>query len=82
MLAGLREHLEATCAKALTATLVILNSPHMASHDVSWVLGAHVCFGSFDFIIAMEGELARAPAPVQLPCSTNLDATGEAFEKL
>ena len=54
----------------------------MASHGVSWVSGAHVCFGSLDFFITTEGELARAPAPVQLLCSTGLDAIVEALKKL
>ena len=54
----------------------------MASHGISWVPGAHVRFGSLDLIVAIEGELARAPAPVQLPRSTGLDATVKAFEEL
>ena len=54
----------------------------MASHGVSWVSGAHVCFESLDFIVATEGELTRAPIPVQLPRSTDLDATVEAFAEL
>ena len=54
----------------------------MASHSVSWVPGVHVRFGSLDFIVATEGELARAPAPVQLLCSTGLDAIVEALKKL
>ena len=54
----------------------------MASHGVSWVPGAHVRFGSLDFIITGEEELARAPAPVQLLRSTSLDAIVEALEKL
>ena len=54
----------------------------MASHGVSWVLGAHVRFGSLDFIVATEGELVRAPAPIQLIRSTGLNATVEALEKL
>ena len=54
----------------------------MASHGVSWVPGAHVRFGSLDFIVTTQGELAWAPAPVKLPHSTDLDATVEAFEEL
>ena len=54
----------------------------MASHGISWVPGAHVRFGSLDLIVAIEGELARAPAPVQLLRSTSLDTTVEALEKL
>ena len=54
----------------------------MASHGVSWVPGVHVRFGSLDFFVTAEGELAWAPAPVQLLCSTGLDATVEALEKL
>ena len=39
-------------------------------------------FGSLDFFVIAEGELARAPAPVQLLHSTGLDATVEALEEL
>ena len=41
-----------------------------------------MCFGSLDFFVTTEGELARAPAPVQLLRSTNLDATVVALEDL
>ena len=51
----------------------------MASHDVSWVLGAHMCFGNLDFIIMMEGELVKASATVQPLHSTGLDMTIDAF---
>jgi hypothetical protein len=44
----------------------------MASHDIDWTPGAHVCFGSLDFIITTEGELARAPA-AQTPLAIGLD---------
>ena len=54
----------------------------MASHGVSWVLGAHVHFGSMDFFVTAERELAWAPAPVQLLRSTGLAATVEALEEL
>ena len=54
----------------------------MASHGVSWVQSAHVCFGSLDFIITMEGELAQAPAAVQPLHSAGLDAIVEALEEL
>ena len=39
-------------------------------------------FESLDFFITTKGELARAPAPVQLLRSTSLDATVEALEEL
>ena len=39
--------------------------PRMASHDISWVSGAHVRFGDLDFIITMGGELALAHAAIQ-----------------
>jgi hypothetical protein len=39
----------------------------MASHDIDWTSGAHVRFGSLDFIVTTEGELARAPTPRLLP---------------
>jgi hypothetical protein len=36
----------------------------MASHGINWTPGAHVCFGSLDFIITMEEELVQALRPV------------------
>jgi len=54
----------------------------MASHDLSWVSGTHVCFGDLDFIVTMEGELAMAPAAVRPLHSTGLDAIAEALEEL
>ena len=54
----------------------------MASHGVSWVLGAHVRFGNLDFIIMTEGELAQVPAAVQPLHSASLDAIAEALEEL
>ena len=54
----------------------------MASHGVSWVPGTHVGFGSLDFIVTTEGELAQAPAAVQPLHSAGLDATVEALEQL
>jgi hypothetical protein len=50
----------------------------MASRGISWVLGAHVRFGSLDFIVATEGELVRALAP-QPPLANGLDAIVEAL---
>ena len=32
----------------------------MASHAISWVLAAHVCFGDLDFIVMVGGGLALA----------------------
>ena len=54
----------------------------MSSHGISWVPGARAHFGSLDFIVTAEGELAWAPAPVQLFRSTGLDATVKALEKM
>jgi hypothetical protein len=54
----------------------------MASHDVSWTPGAHVRFGSLDFLTTVEGGLVRAPALVQPPRSASLDTAIEALEKL
>ena len=54
----------------------------MASHGVSWVPGAHMCFGNLDFIVTMEGELAQVPATVQPLHSAGLDAIAEALEEL
>ena len=54
----------------------------MASHNLSWVPGVHVCFGDLDFIITTEGELAPTPAAVQPHHSAGLDATTKALEEL
>ena len=54
----------------------------MASHNLSWVPGAHVPFGDLDFIIMTEGELAMAPAAVRPLHSTSLDTITEALEEL
>ena len=45
----------------------------MANHNISWVLGAHVRFGSLDFIITVEGELVRAQTAIQSLPSIVLD---------
>ena len=54
----------------------------MASHNLSWVPGAHIHFGDLDFIVTTEGELAMAPAAVRPLYSTGLDAITEALEEL
>ena len=54
----------------------------MASHDISWVPGAHVRFEDLDFIVTIEGELALAPAAIQPLHSTGLDAITEALKEL
>ena len=54
----------------------------MASHNLSWVLGAHVRFGDLDFIVTMEGELAMAPIADRPLHSTSLDTIAEALEEL
>ena len=54
----------------------------MASHGVSWVLGAHVCFGNLDFIVTMEEELMQAPIAIQPLHSAGLDTIAEALEEL
>ena len=54
----------------------------MASHDVSWVPGAHMRFENLDFIVTMEGELVRAPIVVQLLHSTGLNAITEVLGEL
>ena len=45
----------------------------MVSHDISWVLGAHMRFGSLDFIIMVEGELVWANTAIRSLPSTALD---------
>ena len=47
--------------------------PRMASHAISWVLGAHVCFGDLDFIVMVGGELALAHAAIQSLPSVSLN---------
>ena len=54
----------------------------MASHGISWVPGAHMCFRDLDFIVTVEGELAWAPIVVQPFHSTDLDAVTEMLEEL
>ena len=54
----------------------------MASHGISWVLGAHVRFGDLDFIVMAEEELARVPVVAQPLHSTSLDTIAEALEEL
>ena len=48
----------------------------MASHDISWVPGAHVRFESLDFIITVGGELALAHATIQSLPSIGLNHEG------
>ena len=45
----------------------------MANYDIGWVLGAHVRFGSLDFIIMVGGELVWAHAAIQSLRSSDLD---------
>ena len=54
----------------------------MASHRISWVLDARVRFEDLNFIVTVEGELARAPVVVQPFHSTGLDAITEMLEEL
>ena len=54
----------------------------MASHDVSWVPGAHVRFENLDFIVTTEGKLVQAPVVVQPLHSIGLDVIVEALEDL
>ena len=54
----------------------------MASHGISWFLGTHMRFEDLDFIIIVEGELARAPIVIQPLCSVSLDTITEALEEL
>ena len=62
--------------------LDIHTRPRLASHSVSWVLGAHLRFGYLDFVVTMEGELVQAPTAVQPLHSVGLDAIAEALEEL
>ena len=68
--------------RGLFAHLDIHTRPRMASHNLSWVLGAHMRFGDLDFIVTAEGELAMAPTAVQPLHSAGLDAITETLEEL
>ena len=48
----------------------------MASHVISWVLGAHVRFGNLSFIITVGGELVQAHDTIQSLPSIGLDDKG------
>jgi hypothetical protein len=48
----------------------------MASHGINWILGAHMRFGSLDFLTMTD------PAPVRPPRSVSPDTAIEALEKL
>ena len=39
--------------------------PWMASHTISWVSGAHVCFGDLDFVVMVGGELVLAHVAIR-----------------
>ena len=54
----------------------------MASHNVSWVPGAHVRFKNLDFIVTTEGELVRTLVIIQPLHSAGLDVIAEALEEL
>ena len=54
----------------------------MASHNLSWVLGAHMRFGDLDFIVMTEGELAQAPTAIQPLHSTGLGVITVTLEEL
>ena len=54
----------------------------MASQGINRVPGAHVRFGSLNFIITMEGELAMAPAAIRPLHSAGLDGITEVLEEL
>jgi hypothetical protein len=54
----------------------------MASHGMSWTLGAHAHLGSLDFLVTTDESMARAPTPVRPPRSDCIDAVIEALKKL
>ena len=51
--------------------------PRMASHTISWVLGAHVRFGDLDFIVTVGGELVLAHLAIQ-----SLPSIGSGYQRL
>ena len=54
----------------------------MASHNISWVPGAHVCLGDLDFIVTMEGKLEQASVAIQPLYFIALDVIAKALEEL
>ena len=54
----------------------------MASHGISWVLGAHVRFRDLDFVVTVEGKLAWTPIVVQPFHPTDLDTITKMLEEL
>ena len=68
--------------RGLFARLDINTKPQMANHNISWVSGAHVCFGNLDFVITTEGELVRSSAATQPLLFTGLDAIAKVPEEL
>ena len=54
----------------------------MASHNVSWVLSAHVRLGDLDFIVMTEGVLVQAPTAIQPLHFTGLGVIAEALGEL
>jgi hypothetical protein len=54
----------------------------MACHNIGWVSGACMCYGSLDFVVTVEGDLERAPAPVLPSLAMGLDAIVETLEGL
>ena len=52
----------------------------MASRDVSWVPGAHVCFGDLDFLINGEGELELVTPLAPTSADADLDAIVESLD--
>ena len=54
----------------------------MASHGVSWLLGAHMRFGNLDPFSTMGGELVQAPIAVQPLHSASFNVIAEALEEL
>ena len=62
--------------------LDIHTRPQMASHNLSWVPGAHVRFGDLDFIATMEGELVQMPIVIRPFLSTSVDTITKMLEEL
>ena len=54
----------------------------MASHGISWVLGAPMHFGDLDFIIMVGGELVWTHVAIQPLPSIGLDTVDEVVEEL
>jgi hypothetical protein len=67
---------------AFARFIALITRLRMTDRNVGSALNARMCFGSLDFIIAMEGDLVREPVPVLPSPATGLNTVVKAFEEL